>query len=54
MKNKYLAPKAKFENFKSEDVITASGEVNISLTAVASKTFSVSEANTSWNNKTQK
>lgn len=49
MNKNYICPKAEVKSFASEDVITTSGTVsNNPLTAVATKTFNVSEANVSW------
>ena len=42
----YEAPKAEINNFITEDVITTSG--TNSLTAAGAKTFSASDANTTW------
>lgn len=53
MNKKYVSPKAEIKKFMAEDVITASG-TNTKLTAFASKTFSTSEANTSWNDRVNK
>lgn len=50
MKN-YVKPKAQIKNFVSENVIAASGVGANPLTAIASKTFSVSDANVSWKSK---
>lgn len=54
MNKNYVSPKAEVNKFVSEDVITTSGTTNNPLTAVASKTFTVSEANVSWNDRTNK
>ena len=49
---KYESPKAEIKRFISCDVITTSGTVsNNPLTALASKTFTVSESNVSWNDR---
>ena len=50
----YTCPKAEIKNFVSENVIAASGVAQNPLTALATKTFSVSDANVSWNSKTAK
>ena len=48
----YIKPNAQIKNFISEDVITTSGVNNTNpLTAIATKTFSNSHANVSWNDK---
>lgn len=53
MNKNYVSPSVEIKNFLTEDVIAASG-VNNPLTAHTSKTFSLSDANVSWNNKTLK
>ena len=50
----YISPKAEVKNFVSEDVITTSGTTVNPLTALATKTFSNSQANVSWNDKVNK
>lgn len=51
----YVSPRAEVKKFIAEDVITSSG-VNDkkSLTAIAMKTYSNSDANVSWNLKITK
>jgi len=52
---RYIKPNAEIKKFISEDIITTSGTtVNNPLTALATKTFSVSDANASWGDKVGK
>ena len=51
---KYIKPNAEIKKFISEDIITTSGTTNNPLTALATKTFSVSDANASWGDKVGK
>ena len=51
---KYENPNAEIKNFVSEDVIATSGTTVNPLTALATKTFSNSQANVSWNDKVNK
>lgn len=54
MNKNYKSPKATINKFVSDDIITTSGTTNNPLMAVTAKSFSNSDANVSWNNKTLK